>query len=221
MSRAEQSMERSSADFLAYVWPAVRGHLGGGSIEPVEAVTAEGTTKNLDVLAGIDVWHYLDGEVGMRGIGSRVQWLYPDNPRWESRWPWRTFTVRKSTSYGNTTEYEKRLAAIDDDRGLLYPHLTVQAYVHTRGSGPLDAAAVVRTSDLIRHIDRHGADVVPGRAGQTFYSVPWDVLRCRGVAVGEVGSAARRSTVTAKTQPDCCGDLEFCGSRCRARKGAA
>lgn len=192
-NRQSQRLSDSAADFLDYVWPAICPHLGGGSVEPVEAVTAEGTTRSLDTLAGIDVWHYLDADGGMRGIGSRVQWLHPDNPKWASRWPWCTFTVRSSLPTGNATEYHKRLDAVTGKRGVLYPYLTVQAYVHERRAGPLDAVATVRTEDLIRHIAERGAQEVPGCTGERFYAVPWSELRsagCRVEVVSPKGLAA-------------------------------
>jgi hypothetical protein len=119
----------------------------------------------------------------MRGIASRVQWLYPDNPKWADRWPWRTVTVRQHTRAGGVTEYEKRLAAIHGRRGLLFPSLTVQAYLREKGSGPLDAAAIVWTEDLIRHIDEHGGRSIPCSDGQVMLSVSWGYMIRAGVRV--------------------------------------
>ena len=177
------SLSVSSADFRNLVWPAIRPMLGGGEIEAVEAVTAEQTTERLDWLAGIDAWHYLADDGGMRGIASRVQWL---DPRWIARWPWRTFTVRRSLPSGRPTEYDKRLAALRQSHlGLLSPHLTVQAYVRDKGVGPVDCVGIVRTCDLIEYIENANPRVNRAATGQTFFVVRWDDLTNAGVRVGE------------------------------------
>ena len=178
-----QALKDSSADFIDFVWPTVQPMLGGGDIEAVEAVTAEQTTERLDWLAGIDAWHYLADDGGMRGIASRVQWM---DPRFERLWPWRTFTVRRSTRSGRPTEYDKRLAALrKSELGLLYPHLTVQAYVRVKGEGPLDAVGIVRTCDLIDYIESGSPQVRNAPSGETFFVVPWDDLSRSGLRVGE------------------------------------
>ncbi len=181
--RIAQSLSESSADFLNLVWPEIKPMLGGGDIEAVEAVTVEQTTERLDWLAGIDAWHYLADDGGMRGVASRVQWF---DGRFASRWPWRTFTVRRSLPSGRPTEYDKRLAALRESHlGLLYPHLTVQAYVHSKVAGPVDSVGIVRTFDLIDHISETSCQVRRAPTGQTFYVVPWDDLRSAGVRIGE------------------------------------
>ena len=181
-------MSASSRDFATLVWPLIRTKLGGGTIDVVESVTASGTAKKLDVLAGIDVWQYLDG--GMRGIASRVQWC-GDRPHRE--WPFRTFTVRKSRPSGSPTEWQKRLEAVTQPAsGLLYPHLTVQAYVRRRGQGPVDAVGVVKTGDLVWHLVIVGARTRTAPSGEVFYHVTWDELRSvKGVDVFEASSARK------------------------------
>ena len=90
--------------------------LGGGDLVPVEAVTATAFALELDALAGVDAWQVLT-DVGMRPLGSRVQ----------AGWDYRTFSIRYSLRSGHLTEIDKRITAIR--RGLLYPSITVQAYL--------------------------------------------------------------------------------------------
>ncbi|MBU1289908.1 hypothetical protein KKG85_01550 [Patescibacteria group bacterium] len=78
----------------------------------------------------------------MRGIASRVQFGNTD---------WKSFTVRYKRSSGATTEYEKRKLAIYGDRGLLYPYLTVQAYV--KENNEFMSAGVIKTKDLFNCLD--------------------------------------------------------------------
>ena len=106
----------------------------------MESVTAKGFAKQLDILAGIDCWQVVGG--GMRGIASRVQFSGID---------YRSFTVRYKRASGVTTEYEKRKLAIYGDRGLLYPYLTVQAYL-TKGNEFM-SAGIIKTKDLFDCLD--------------------------------------------------------------------
>lgn len=175
-------MSSSSDDFVRLVWPLICDHVGGGTIEPVEGVTATSTARQLDMRAGIDVWQYLDR--GMRGIASRVQWA---GRRPHRDWPFRTFTIRKSVPSGASTEYDKRLRAITEpDDGLLYPHLTVQAYIR---QGHVDAVGVVKTADLIWHLMFFGAPTRDAPTGETFYYVPWTVLRAHSTDVYEASTS--------------------------------
>ena len=66
-------LSSSAQAFVASVWPVIRTRLGG-TIEPVETVTTVSMARSLDIEAGIDFWHIRPG-IGMRGIGSRVQWV--------------------------------------------------------------------------------------------------------------------------------------------------
>lgn len=183
-----RSLSDSSRDFVNLVWPAIKHLLGGGDIEAVEAVTTDRTTERLDWLAGIDAWHYLADDGGMRGIASRVQWL---DPRFAASWPWRTFTIRRSLASGRPTEWHKRLEAVmDQDRGLLYPHLTIQAYLRAKVVGPVDSVGVVRTEDLVRYVDDNRCRIRKTRSGETFFVIGWDELRCRGVRIAEYDAKA-------------------------------
>lgn len=155
----------SAYDFQRAVWPVIGDRVGGGDVKHVESVASEGFARDLDTMAGIDAWQILSNGRGIRGIASRVQWGRP----------YRTFTVRRTTGNGGRTEYDKRLDAITSDRGLVYPHLTIHAYVTARRTGSLLAAAAVRTDELIRLCDE--SRVRTNRDdGSTFFWVPWSAL---------------------------------------------
>ncbi len=143
----QRNLSDSAGDFLRVVWPRVSRFCGGGALTPTEAVTSTWMNRQLDTLGGIDAWQLLDDRHTMRGIASRVQWIKPGDPVWES------FTIRATTRNGGPTEWQKRCAAISDNtRGWLIPHLTIQAYISTpRGAGSLLSAAVIRTTDLYEY----------------------------------------------------------------------
>ena len=135
-----RDLSASALDFSRVVWPALAPKLGGGEIVPIEAVSHDGFNKELDTLAGIDAWLVRRSKAAICGVASRVQWGRA----------WNTFTIRISRPSGASTEYEKRLRAIDSrDHGLLYPHYTIQGYVEDpKGVGDLLSACAVRTLDL-------------------------------------------------------------------------
>jgi hypothetical protein len=107
--------------FRDRVAPLLERHFLFGKVISAEEVTDKRDfVRQLDILAGIDAWHIIDG-YGMRGIASRVQECDPS---------WDTFTIRWDRSNGIETERHKRLRAIHNKaEGLLLPHITVQAYV--------------------------------------------------------------------------------------------
>lgn len=124
-----KKLRQSAADFSRAVWPIVRNWMGGGKLEPVEAVCAADFASSLDVLAGIDAWQTVQPGGGVRGIASRIQYLQT---------PYATFTVRYRRKSGAETEFEKRLRAIEDPAACwLFPKFTVQAYLDQRGGSPL------------------------------------------------------------------------------------
>ena len=151
----------SSRAFKDMVWPEVDrlNWCGRGRLVTVEGSTTEGLAKEFDTLAGIDAWHLLDNRGFMRGIASRVQEILP------GRDPYATFTVRYRRYGGAATEFEKRLSAIRDrDSGALYPHLTVQAYIRDRRGGPLLAAAMSKTVDVVNLLAQQLSDSTAERA---------------------------------------------------------
>jgi hypothetical protein len=192
-----QKLTASSNDFLRVVWPTLSRRFGGGEIYPVESVTEKGFAKQLDVLAGIDVWHVVRNE-GMRGIASRVQWT--DSP-------FDTFSVRYALASGQPTEFQKRLHALRNQaRGFLLPEFTVQAYVAPpKGEGALLSAAVMKTSSLIYLFNNIMEDMVdaqkevdwgfrqPWGGDETFVWLRWDYIQGRGYPISIYRNAENQS----------------------------
>ncbi len=177
-----RDLASSAHDFERVVWPAVgRLFFGEGELIPVE--TDNGLlARRWDALAGVDAWQVRDG-TGMRGIASRVQWIRPGGS------PYNTFTVRKSRDSGALTEFEKRLRALDNPAGWLYPVLTIQAYVaEPRGHGALLSAAAAKTADVIQMI-RDGRARESRTWNAEFYHVAWGAMRRAGCEI-RVWSAA-------------------------------
>lgn len=162
----ETNLKRSSAVFEKLFKDKLESILGG-RIEIVEGVTTYDMASRLDMLAGIDLWHY--DEHGIYGIASRIQFgkCYG------------TFTIRKEVESGAKTEYEKRKYAIQ--YGLLYPKLTFQGYVE---GDVIQGFAIARTKDIIWMID-HGYCYVShtgaDQKGQaSFYVVKWHDIKEKG-----------------------------------------
>lgn len=161
-------LNRSSAAFINVVWPRIgEPWFGGGEIVPVETVTQEVFSKHLDVLAGVDAW-LIRGSLGITALASRVQWVRGCNP-------FNTFTIRSWRRSGVDTELQKRLRAITSpERGYLYPHVTVQAYLRN-GTDDLLSVAAVLTRDLFEHVDKY-EDKVNVDGGSGFKVATWDQL---------------------------------------------
>lgn len=173
-ARIANDLKTSSKTFMDLVEPELSKAIGGYFLA-VEGVSADEMARLLDTLAGIDFWNVQEGE-GIRGIATRIQ-------RGKS---WRTFTVRNQRMSGARTEYEKRKQAIEE--GLLYPELTLQAYVD---NGKLLSYAVAKTVDIVKMIDIGKAIVKhtgPDQYGQaSFYVVKWDDMKQMGcqILIGE------------------------------------
>lgn len=166
-------LSASAHDFERLVWPVIKDALGGGRVVPVETVAEAEFARDLDVLAGIDVWHIAQGDAGIRGIASRIQWGHRN---------WRTFTVRYSRRSGYATEYHKRCAALNGGHGFLYPHITVQAYIDKRPDGALLGCGMAYTSDVIALADpdNESRRRTNPQDGSTFLVVSYDDLKAAG-----------------------------------------
>lgn len=177
MHEWQRDLGDSAFEFQRVVWPRIQGWCGGGELMPVEAVAAEGFTKQLDVLAGIDAWQ-IHTENGIRGIASRVQW---DDARPD--FPYCTFTIRKLRFNGSDTEYKKRVRALNDAGGWLYPYLTSHAYVRMpRRSGALAAVAIAKTRDIVEMIGIGNCETNQ-TSNASFWVVSWDAMRRCGFDV--------------------------------------
>ena len=152
MNDIKTIISESAKDFENVVWPVIRDSLGGGRIVPVETVTDTIFAKEIDTLAGIDAWHILDNEMGMRGIASRVQWKRKEGiyAHGFGKIGYCTFTIRWETANGGKTEIHKRSYAIMSEPGeVLYPMWTVQAYL-TEPEGEYLSGAIIHTEELIK-----------------------------------------------------------------------
>jgi hypothetical protein len=144
---------------------------------PVESVTDSAFAKCFDQHAGIDAWQ-LKTDRGLRGIASRVQW---DDQRRD--FPYCTFTVRHARDSGAETEYTKRLRALREKGGWLFPYLAVQAFfTQPKRAGEILTCAVAKTEDVIDMIAR---DLCRLRrtSNASFWAVPWDEMRNQGYAI--------------------------------------
>lgn len=169
----ETDLSWSAVVFQELVWPALSQQIHGRVVH-VEAISHSDFARDLDQQAGIDAWHILPG-VGVRGIASRVQVC--DRP-------YNTFTVRKSRDSGAKTEYQKRLEAIESNKGWLYPALTIQAYVTAKQNGVLLSFGVCQTEALIRYIQ--AGDVKVRRTSNAeFYVVPFSEIATY-IKIGEL-----------------------------------
>jgi hypothetical protein len=184
-------LSQSAIDFQNIVWPTVcrLPIIGGGELKPVEAVSSESFTEDLDLLAGIDAWQIIRQIPIVRGLESRVQWGTN----------YQTFSIRYSLPSGQPTEFEKRQQAIQNrERGDLFPHITVQAYLDRPG-GALLSAAAIRTEALIsaagqlvsndvvansRYPDLYGLITNP-TDGISFLYMSWKYLAHKGFLANE------------------------------------
>lgn len=165
MSRVKKSIKRSSETFINYVWPQVAGAIGGGELIPVEGVTTDKMSEKFDQTSGIDFWQIMPNDKGIRGIANRCQPIGRDHG---------TFTIRRSLSSGNETEYHKRLRAISGEiESLLYPAITIQAYLKGH-NGPLLSLGCIKTRDLFDAVQKHKWPEIPNKYdGNTFLAISW------------------------------------------------
>lgn len=158
----------STKVFVGEVWPAVAPFIGGGDVWSVEAQQDE-MRRRLDMSAGIDYWQIRPDE-RISSIASRVQ-LVP---------AYNSFSVRRERDSGAETEWHKRRAAVNNGV-VLYPHYTIQAFVHSIHGG-LASAAVARTVDIIRFIERCSA-VTKRCDNASFWACNWEIMHDMGYDV--------------------------------------
>ncbi len=157
----KEDLKKSTYAFYRYVEPFLKKELGW-RILPCEMVDNE-AMRVLDRQAGIDFWAVDDD--GVRGVASRIQYgrMYP------------TFTVRYRRRNGATTEFAKRVKAIEE--GYLYPYYTMQAYII---QNELVGIGVVKTESLYQYIlnGRSNKDYMHfvGHDGNEFLIVHWSDL---------------------------------------------
>lgn len=166
---AVQRMQLAQRAFRELVAPAVIDVLGGGKLTPVE-LAAGG--RELDVVAGIDYWHLDTARGQMFGLAVRIQDGVKHNRP--------NFTVRKTLTSGNATEYDKRVRQMQS--GAIRPMWACQAYIDF-GRWCLLRGAVAPQDKLIELAPRIGYELVNREDGNTFLSVAWSGLKQCGVDV--------------------------------------
>jgi hypothetical protein len=144
-SDVAMDMGWSSKLFIESAWPMVQSKFNSGPLLQMEGRPDVELATQLDMRSGIDGWE-LTSEGGMRGVSARVQ-TSPTPPNC-----WDSFTVRMSRNSGALTEFSKRRNAIHGGKGLIYPHITVQAYAESK-VGPVHSVGICKTQDLIQFID--------------------------------------------------------------------
>lgn len=97
------------------------------------------TLKRLDQLAGIDAFQEVEGQ--MRGVALRIQ--YGNN--------WGTFTIRYARASGQTTEFYKRIKALQGNDGYLSPYFTSQIYID-KESMQILGGAICKTVNLYDYV---------------------------------------------------------------------
>jgi hypothetical protein len=184
--------------FGTVICPLLAKWLGGGRLFPVEKLEdppgrllcgipehfdALSTCEILDLGAHID-YLYQGTDRSLRGIAARAQEWRPD---WASRWPFDTFTLRqRPRNAGAEVEADHiRRALARLDEGVMFPGLTVQAYLH---NGCLDSLGMVRTADLYRTVDCPPVGFKlpspqPVQGGNWMQAVPWAELERFGVPI--------------------------------------
>jgi len=144
-SDVAMDMGWSSKLFIESAWPMVQLKFNSGPLLQMEGRPDVELATQLDMRSGIDGWE-LTSDGGMRGVSARVQTSPPFPNCWDS------FTVRMSRNNGSLTEFSKRRNAIHGGKGLIYPHITVQAYAESK-LGPVHSVGICKTEDLIQFID--------------------------------------------------------------------
>lgn len=168
-------MEWSSKAFVDVVWPRIRHWFGESDVIPVETVTEAAFAKQLDIDAGVDFWVVRKNK-GLTPVASRIQLIKP------GAMPYNSFTIRASRPKGKETEMHKRLRAIrESDRGYLYPHVTIQAFLKKADLTFMSVAGVL-TKDLYCHIDQYSINRARN-GGETFKIAYWAQLRKLGAKI--------------------------------------
>ncbi len=138
----EADFKSAQNDFEPF-YKQVLTHIKGDALISVEAHDSK-LAKMFDMHSGIDAVHMVYGQ--LRTVALRVQWVTN----------YRTFTIRYKRRSGAITEYDKRKFAIHSDKGLLYPYLTIQAYLDKRDNATtVLSCCIVKTIDLYRYIEEN------------------------------------------------------------------
>ncbi|MEO6891008.1 MAG: hypothetical protein ABI324_18640 [Ktedonobacteraceae bacterium] len=175
-----KSLSDTMFDFQRLVLPKITSWCGNGEFKVIEGQAGDSLAEDFDVWAGIDVIQKMSDLGAIRGIASRIQWGRD----------YSTFSIRASRSTGTKTELEKRTVALAHlDKGCLFPHITVQAYISQRRVGFLRSVAIAYTQELIAYTNKMGKGInkhsVTDDDGSvsTFLSVDWDAYKQAGMSI--------------------------------------
>lgn len=138
MSNFIKDFKDANSDFLLFK-DQLMSHIKG---DLINIETNDSQLANMfDQYSGIDAFQVVDRQ--LRGVAIRVQWGKA----------WNTFTIRYKRASGSKTEYQKRADAILNNKGYLYPYLTIQAYLDKRGnSQEILSCCIIKTEDLYKHL---------------------------------------------------------------------
>lgn len=152
MANWAKDLSDSNFDFMRLVWDKIKDYCGGGVITPVEIIQDNDIARQLDILAGIDIWQAVSN-YGVRGIASRVQWIS------KLFKPYNTFTIRYIRDSGAETEFVKRSRAIKNG-DCIYPYYTCQAYIsEPHKTGEFLSCAVAKTTDIFDAIEKYPTQI--------------------------------------------------------------
>ena len=155
----------ANADFAGFK-TELMSHIKG---DLVNIETNDSQLANMfDQYSGVDAFQIINKQ--LRGVAIRVQWGNA----------WNTFTIRFKRSSGTKTEYQKRCEAIFTDVGYLYPYLTIQAYLDTRGEATrILSCCAIKTKDLYQYLAINMANVRKRKCpeGNEFLYVGFDELK--------------------------------------------
>jgi len=155
----KDDLARSNCAFLNVVWPEISVACGGGEISQVDISEKSKIECKLDMSCGIDFLQTT--ETGCKGIAVRVQFGCVD---------WGTFTIRKERFSGAKTEFQKRTQAIKSDGEIIYPHITIHAYVSGQDDSELVNAYVAKTKNIFSAISE-GKYEVKSTTNASFFCV--------------------------------------------------
>jgi ribosomal protein L21E len=165
MSGFLKDFKDANADFSGFK-KELLSYMGG---DLVNIETNDSQLANMfDQYSGIDAFQVVDKQ--LRGVAIRVQWGNA----------WNTFTIRYKRASGAKTEYQKRSEAILNNKGYLYPYLTIQAYLDKRGNtGEILSCCVIKTEDLYKYLFSNMPSLKTRKCpeGNEFLYVDFDELK--------------------------------------------
>jgi len=116
----------------------------------------------------------LDTKSSIDGFISKSRGSIPISTRCQYGISYSTFTVRRSLTSGEKTEYDKVSYAINHPE-YIYPYLYIHAYLTSKNNGKLISIGMAKTKDIYDFINKDKWRYAPG--GNTFYYIDWKILK--------------------------------------------